>query len=147
MSRVYEIPTHLQVEDALIAGLTPRQLLRLVAGASMAYALWDQLALLPSAIHAGITAAAAILGLLFALVQPGQRPLDQWVFAGVLFVVSPRAWRWQRDVSSPELETTRPDEEWADLVSPVDWAAAAALDRPFNQATARLTSPPRRSAQ
>ena len=32
MTRVYELPTHLQVEDQLIAGLTVRQLLRLMIG-------------------------------------------------------------------------------------------------------------------
>ena len=42
MPRVYELPTHLQVEDALIAGLTTRQLLRLVIGGTLAYGLWDQ---------------------------------------------------------------------------------------------------------
>ena len=36
MPRVYELPTHLQVEDALIAGLTARQLVRLLLGPSLA---------------------------------------------------------------------------------------------------------------
>ena len=31
MPRVYELPTHLQVEDQLIAGLTARELSRLCA--------------------------------------------------------------------------------------------------------------------
>ena len=38
MPRVYELPTHLQVEDMLIAGLTARQLVRLMVGASLAMA-------------------------------------------------------------------------------------------------------------
>ncbi len=42
MPRVYELPTHLGVEDQLVAGLTARQLLRLVIGASLAYGVWDQ---------------------------------------------------------------------------------------------------------
>ena len=33
MPRIYELPTHLQVEDVLIAGLTARQLVRLMIGA------------------------------------------------------------------------------------------------------------------
>ena len=48
MPRVYELPTHLQVEDQLIAGLTARQLLRLVIGGSLAYGVWDQAAWLPN---------------------------------------------------------------------------------------------------
>ena len=42
MPRVYELPTHLQVEDQLIAGLTARQLVRLLVGACLAYGAWDQ---------------------------------------------------------------------------------------------------------
>jgi hypothetical protein len=121
MSRVYEIPTHLQVEDALIAGLTPRQLLRLVGGASVAYAVWDQLAFLPTGLRAGLAASAALLGVMFALVQPAGRPLDQWVFAAALFQVSPSRWRWRRtELLKPE--NVEPAEEWSELVSPVGWA-------------------------
>jgi len=47
MPRVHELPTHLQVEDVLLAGLTARQLLRLMIGASLAYGLWDQALCLP----------------------------------------------------------------------------------------------------
>ena len=35
MTRVYELPTHLQVEDQLIAGLTARQSLQLGIGLSL----------------------------------------------------------------------------------------------------------------
>ena len=121
MSRVYEIPTHLQVEDALIAGLTPRQLLRLVAGASGAYAVWNQLAFLPTGLQAGVAVSAALLGIMFALIQPGGRPLDQWVFAAALFLVSPSRWRWCR-TELPERENAEPDEEWSELAAPVRWA-------------------------
>jgi len=121
MSRVYEIPTHLHVEDALIAGLTPRQLLRLVAGASGAYAVWDQLALIPAGPRAGMAVVVALLGVMFALIQPAGRPLDQWVFAAALFQVSPSHWRWGRTVD-PEPEDTQSDEEWSELLAPFDWA-------------------------
>jgi hypothetical protein len=121
MSRVYEIPTHLQVEDALIAGLTPRQLLRLVGGASIAYAVWDQLAFLPTGLRAGVAGSAALFGVMFALVQPGGRPLDQWAFAAALFLVSPSRWRWRR-TEALESENIEPDEEWSELVAPVGWA-------------------------
>jgi hypothetical protein len=128
MSRVYEVPTHLQVEDALIAGLTPRELLRLVAGASIAYAVWDQLTFLPTALRAGLTAAAAVLGVVFALVHPGARPLDQWVLAAIVFLVSPRHWRWQPGLSAPEPDNADPEEEWADLVPPVEWTESRRFD-------------------
>ena len=121
MPRVYEIPTHLQVEDVLVAGLTPRQLLRLVAGASLAYAVWDQLTFLPVALRGGMTVGAAVLRVVFALVQPGDRPLDQWVFAATLFLVSPSEWRWRLDGVTDALEVNASDDEWADLSQPVDW--------------------------
>jgi len=128
MPRVYEIPTHLQVEDALIAGLTPRQLLRLVAGASLAYAVWDQLTLLPVALRGGITVGAAVLGVVFALVQPGDRPLDQWTFAAALFLVSPSQWRWRLDGLTDGLEVDASDDEWADLSQAVDWPGSRPKD-------------------
>ena len=120
MSRVYEIPTHLQVEDALIAGLTPRQLLRLVAGASGAYALWDQVAFLPTGLRASVAVGAAVLGVVFALIQPGDRPLDQWVFAAALYLVSPSQWRWRR-TDSLETEDIESDDEWSQLSAPIGW--------------------------
>jgi hypothetical protein len=123
MSRVYEIPTHLQVEDALIAGLTPRQLLRLIAGASGAYALWDQLGFLPTGLRASVTVGAAVLGVVFALIQPGDRPLDQWVFAAALFLVSPSQWRWRR-TDSLETEDIESDDEWSQLSAPIGWVDA-----------------------
>jgi len=90
MPRVHELPTHLQVEDVLLAGLTARQLLRLMIGASLAYGLWDQATSLPIPIRAVLAAVLAAAGLLLALFQPGGRPLDQWVLAALLFAFLPR---------------------------------------------------------
>jgi hypothetical protein len=47
MPRIYEVPTHLNVEDTLLLGLTARQLVRLAAFASLAYGLWDQVTAIP----------------------------------------------------------------------------------------------------
>src|SRR3954453_18228554 len=113
MPRVYEIPTHLQVEDVLIAGLTPRQLLRLVAGASLAYAVWDQLTFLPVALRGAMTVGAGVLGVVFAPVEPGDSPLDQWTFAAPLFLLSRSQWRWRLDGETDGLEVDASDDEWA----------------------------------
>src|SRR5215207_5739016 len=96
MPRVYELPTHLQVEDALLLGLTPRQLVRLAVGASLAYGAWEQAAALPPRLRITLTAVLALLGLLLALVRPGGRPLDQWLLAALLFTVQPRRRLWAR---------------------------------------------------
>ena len=53
MPRVYELPTHLDVQDTLLFGLTARQLVRLAVGASIAYAIWNQTAALPAALRFG----------------------------------------------------------------------------------------------
>jgi hypothetical protein len=90
MPRVYELPTHLQVEDQLIAGLTARQLVRLMLGASLAYGAYDQVPWFSNEVRLALAGVLAIGGLLFALLQPSGRPLDQWLLAAVLFVALPR---------------------------------------------------------
>jgi hypothetical protein len=121
MPRVYELPTHLQVEDVLIAGLTTRQLVRLMVGASLAYGLWDQTASLPVLIRLGLTGALALAGLLLALVRPAGRPLDQWLLAALLFAMMPRRRLWRRTL--PVFETPRAgnDGDWAELAPRPDW--------------------------
>src|SRR5438128_10181314 len=95
MPRVYELPTHLQVEDVLIAGLTARQLLRLMVCAALAYGVADQAVCLPQEVRLPLAAVLAVTGMLFGLLQPGGRPLDQWLLAGLLFVMLPRRLVWR----------------------------------------------------
>ena len=135
MPRVYELPTHLQVEDTLIAGLTARQLVRLMLGASLAYGLWDQavwlpdearlpLAIwLPDEARLPLAIVLAILGVLVALVQPAGRPLDQWLLAGLLFVALPRRLVWRPGA----LDLRRPQRDqsaWAELSLQPAWVDA-----------------------
>ena len=67
MPRVYELPTHLQVEDVLIAGLTARQLVRLMIGASLAYGVWDQAGWQAQDVRLAVAVVLAVIGVLFAL--------------------------------------------------------------------------------
>ena len=132
MSLVYEVPTHLQVEDALIAGLTPRQILRLAAGASLAYGVWDQLTFLPAGPRTAAAVTVAAIGLLIALVQPGGRPLDQWALAGLVFTVSPKQWRWA--VREPAYETAHSpsdDDDWVEIAPPIGWRRVEGDDQAF----------------
>jgi hypothetical protein len=119
MPRVYELPTHLQVDDALLLGLTARQLVRLAVGASLAYELWDVSAGLPAGVRIGLTAVLVISGLLLALLQPGNRPLDQWVLAFILFCVLPRRRRWRLTASSTRGPADRTG--WAELMVHPEW--------------------------
>jgi hypothetical protein len=122
MPRVYELPTHLQVEDQLIAGLTARQLLRLVIGGSLAYGVWDQAAWLPNEVRLGLGGALALGGVLFALLRPYGRPLDQWLLAGLLFLVLPRRLGWRATV--PAQQEPREQADWAELELHPEWLAA-----------------------
>ena len=126
MPRIYEVPTHLQVEDTLIGGLTPRQLLRLLAGASLAYGIWDQGAVLPPSARLGLASVVALGGVLIALLQPGGRPLDQWLFAALCYALQKHQWVWCVDEHDLAVWPA-PDEvgAWADLAPPVGWAARA----------------------
>ncbi len=129
MPRVYELPTHLQVEDQLIAGLTARQLIRLMVGASLAYGAWDQATWLAQDVRAVVALLLAAVGAVFALIEPSHRPLDQWLLAGLLFILLPRRLAWQPGVAPlrtrshqqaawAELEL---DPAWLDLDEPPRW--------------------------
>ena len=121
MPRVYELPTHLQVEDVLIAGLTARQLVRLMVAASLAYGLWDQTATFPVFIRLSATVVLAFAGLLLALIRPAGRPLDQWLIAALLYAVSPHKQLWRR--TAPEFLCLRASrtQGWAELAPRPDW--------------------------
>ena len=123
MPHVYELPTHLQVEDALIAGLTARQLLRLMIGASLAYGVWDQMVWLPPEVRLALAAVLAVIGVLFALLRPGGRPLDQWLLAGLLFVVLPRRLVW-RPGAALQGRPSRDQAGWAELELRPEWLDA-----------------------
>ena len=120
MPRVYELPTHLQVEDQLIAGLTARQLLRLVIGASLAYGVWDQVSWLPDEVRLVLAVVVAVMGLLFAVLQPGGRPLHQWLLAACLFVLLPRRLAWRPD-ALPQHRPPREPTGWAELEPRPTW--------------------------
>jgi len=120
MPRIYELPTHLQVEDQLIAGMTARQLVRLMIGASLAYGAYDQVAWLPDEARVALAGALAIGGVLFALLRPGGRPLDQWLLAAALFVVLPRRLTW-RAGTMPLARPHRDQQGWAELELQPEW--------------------------
>src|SRR5258708_6313208 len=53
----HQVPTHLDVEDKVLFGLTVRQFLYLLVGSSPSYALWDQAAVLGDGLRvAGVVA-------------------------------------------------------------------------------------------
>ena len=115
LSARHELPTHLQVEDRLIAGLTVRQTLLLAAGLSVSYSLWRHLAGVQLSIQAALTP-AHIAGLtallvmavrlalaalpagafaLVALARPADRPLEEWLVIVLRYMTLPKTLVWR----------------------------------------------------
>ena len=128
MPRIYEVPTHLNVEDTLLLGLTPRQLVRLAAFTSLAYGLWDQVTVIPPVPRVLAAGLLALIGALVALVQPGGRPLDQWAFAGLAYALAPRCFTWRRP--DPEAAAWRlvDGTGWVDLSPALGWGEAGTTE-------------------
>jgi hypothetical protein len=76
LPRIFELPTHLEVEDQLVAGLTARQLLRPVIGGSLGYGAWDQLPWVPQEVRVLPAVILAGVGAVFALLQLPGRVLE-----------------------------------------------------------------------
>jgi hypothetical protein len=144
MPRIYELPTHLQVEDVLIAGLTARQLLRLVVGASLAYGVWEQAVWLPQEVRLAAAAVLIVIGILVALLEPGGRPLDQWLLVGMLFVALPRRLVW-RPGATPLGQPPRVLSGWAELSLHAGWVGSDQYDPDPQHVVVRRTWWRRRS--
>jgi hypothetical protein len=120
--RRHEIPTHLNVEDKVLLGLTVRQVTYLMVGAAGAYALWQRWPGLPAGLRLGLAAACLAAAAALALVRPHGRGLDEWAFVALHFAAVPRAcvWRPREPARSGRLvDGTR----WAELAPRLDWPA------------------------
>jgi hypothetical protein len=106
--RQHEIPTHLNVEDKVLFGLTVRQFLYVLVGASVSYGLWNQMPEAPFALRVSIVGACLLLTAALVLVRPHGRPLEEWLLAACAYAAIPRQATW------------RPHEP-----SPLDWRPAA----------------------
>jgi hypothetical protein len=95
MLKHHEVPTHLNVEDKVLFGLTVRQFLYMLVGSSAAYTLWDQLAMLGTPVRAGLAGVCVALTLAFALLRLADRSLEEWLAAALVYFNSPRRAVWQ----------------------------------------------------
>lgn len=121
--RHHEVPTHLNVEDKVVFGLTVRQFLYVLVGCTAAYAVWDQLGAAvfgARVLAAGLCAAVALA---FALLRPAGRALEEWLIAALLFATSPRRATWRPP--EPDVADWRPmGASWQELAPSPVWAAA-----------------------
>jgi hypothetical protein len=119
--RPHEIPTHLDVEDKLLFGLTARQFLYLVVGCSLAYGVWQQPGELPLAARATLTSACLLAAVLIALVRPLGRPMEEWLVAALFHLATPRqaTWRPPEPLAS---DWRPPGSSWHELAPSLVWA-------------------------
>ena len=119
----HEIPTHLNVEDTVLLGLTARQLGTLMACAALGYRVWVQWPALPMPVRAALVGACLLVGLALALVRPGGRPLEHWALAGLAYLAAPRRTTWA--VAEPKPADWRPAvaSGWVELTPNLAWAA------------------------
>ncbi|HVA87050.1 MAG TPA: PrgI family protein [Candidatus Saccharimonadales bacterium] len=116
----HEIPTHLNVEDKAFYGLSVRQVMYLTSGCSLGYGLWNQAAYLSIEVRATCAAACALAALIFALVRPHGRGLEEWAFVVLRFAAVPRISVWRP--RAPDRDPRRSaDEAWADLAPRPSW--------------------------
>jgi hypothetical protein len=117
----HEVPTHLDVEDKVLFGLTVRQFLYLLVGSSASYGLWDQAAVVGDGLRLAGTGACAGITLAFALVRPAGRALEEWLVAALVFAASPRRATWQP--VEPLAADWRPaGAGWQELTPSLVWA-------------------------
>jgi hypothetical protein len=117
----HEVPTHLDVEDKVMLGLTVRQFLQLLVGSSASYTLWQQTAALGDAFRVALVTMSVGMTLALALLHPAGRTLDEWTVAALLFMGSPRRAAWQPP--EPTVGDWRPTgANWQELAPDLVWA-------------------------
>jgi hypothetical protein len=117
----HEVPTHLDVEDKVLFGLTVRQFLYLLVGCSASYALWERMATLGEPVRIGAGAMCGTTTLAFALLRPAGRALEEWLVAALVFAASPRTAIWRP--SEPLAAHWRPGgAAWQELAPSLAWA-------------------------
>lgn len=120
MTQLHEIPTHLNVEDTVVLGLSIRQFAYLVVGLAGGYGLWNQwpdLVLGLRVVPPGMWLIAAVT---IALVRPYGRGLEEWAFVALHYAVLPKQTVWR----VPEPESQTPDalaDGWAELAPELNW--------------------------
>jgi hypothetical protein len=117
----HEVPTHLNVEDKLLLGLTARQFLYLLVGTSASYTLWEQTPWLGEALRLVMIAICVGTTLAFALWRPSDRPLEEWLAAACVYAASPRRATWQPREPSP-LDWLPSGASWQELAPSLSWA-------------------------
>jgi hypothetical protein len=120
MVKHHEVPTHLDVEDKVLLGLSVRQFLYLLVGSSAAYTLWEQPALMEP-LRLGLVTASVCLTLAFALLRPAGRTLEEWLAAALVYAASARCSTWRPREPDPA-DWLPSSGGWHELTPSLNWA-------------------------
>ncbi len=90
----HTIPTHLNVEDTFLWGMSNRQVMCLVAGAASTYGTWEQLWWASTAVQWSAALAVAALALALTFTRHAGRSLDQYAFVVLHYRLLPRRSTW-----------------------------------------------------
>jgi hypothetical protein len=120
-SQRHQVPTHLNVEDRLVLGLTARQFLYLLSGVAVGYGAWDAHAWLAFEPRLALALTALLAGAALALVRPAGRGLDQWLLVVFQFLFAPRRCAWRIPEPDPAAWRAR-EAAWADIAPRVAWS-------------------------
>ena len=98
--QAHQVPTHMNMPDKLVFGLTAKQLLMTLIGGSAGYDIWIHLHILLAYGLLGLLARLALslipaaIALSFALVNVAGRPLEMWALVWLRYVRQPKTYVW-----------------------------------------------------
>ena len=101
MHITHKVPTHMNLPDKVVFGLTARQLLLLLIGCSLGYNLWlhlgvlEALALPGQTIRMALALVPATMAATLALISVADRPLEIWLLVLVRYWQRPRIYLWR----------------------------------------------------
>jgi hypothetical protein len=117
---VHDVPTHLEVTDKLVFGLTAGQTLFCAAGVFVAYSLWRRLQLLglplPASVPLAVLTGLVLISL--TLIRPEDRSLDQWGFILLRYLCQPKVCLLARAGSMVSLSEQEEDQERSNVACP-----------------------------
>jgi hypothetical protein len=89
---MHDVPTHLEVTDKLVFGLTAGQTLFCAASVFMGYSFWKRLQLLglPLLASVPLAALASLFLISLTLIRPEERSLYQWSFILLRYLFQPK---------------------------------------------------------
>jgi hypothetical protein len=111
----HRVPTHLNLEDKAVLGLTLRELACVGLGALVGFTAYGQLAMAPLPLRLLAALACLAVGAGVAFIRPLGRGLEEWCFVLLHYLATPRHALWHPRALDPA--------EWSGRVD--DWAAAA----------------------